>query len=950
MRSPRYFYVLLVGCFCCWGFPASLGQSPDDSLGTVDFATEIWPLLETHCLDCHGPDTQESHLRVDSLRSLQRGGDSGEPAIDLQEPKRSLLLTLVAHEDDAHRMPPQGSERLSATEIDQLSRWLQGGADWDTELVPEPDSSSEAKPSDHWAFQPLVQSPLPSFDPQWIKQPLDAWVDAERRQAGLSPNPEAGRATLIRRLYLDLLGLPPSPEQVASFVADPSPLAYENLVESLLADPHFGERWARYWLDLVRFAETDGFETNRERPNAWHFRDYIIGSINEDKPYDQLIREHLAGDAIGVPLGTGFLVAGTHDIVKSPDINLTLMQRQNELDDMLNTTGTTFLGLTVGCARCHNHKFDPITQRDYYALQAIFAGTQHGERALPIAATVQEQLHQIDNSTAQLRKELSAYQVTSAKLRPAVDATANLESFAPVEARWLRMTISATNSGEPCIDELEVYSQERNVALASEGTRPTSSSALPGYPIHQLRHVNDGKHGNSHSWISNEPGRGWVQLEFVEPFLIDSIRWARDKEGRFGDRLATEYRFEVSMDGEHWHQVCSSADREAFGTSPIVDISTSLRLAYDFTMVPAQQRDLAEQSLAKLIQLEQRKDSLLRPQVAYVGTFEQPGPTYRLFRGEPQQPREQVKPDTIESLGQLDLSEQSNERERRLTLANWLVDDTRPLVARVIVNRIWQHHFGQGIVPTPSDFGMAGVPPTHPELLDFLAGELIRNEWSLKKLHRTILLSATYRQSSAPREECLEIDGSTRLLWRYPPRRLEAEPLRDSILAVAGTLDVAMGGPGFSAFEVELENVRHYHPKQNYGPADWRRMIYMTKVRQEQDSVFGIFDCPDAATSVPARNRSTTPLQSLNLFNSGFVQQQAENLAKRLLREAKATGEGGATQVEDPSKQVHLAYRLCFAREASTEEIEDASEFIKQHGLASFCRALLNSNEFMFLP
>lgn len=950
MRFPRYSYILLVCCFCCWGFPASSGQSLDESTGTVDFATDIWPLLETHCLDCHGPDTQESHLRVDSLRSLQRGGDSGEPAIDLQEPKRSLLLSLVAHEDDAHRMPPQGSERLSAAEIEKLSRWLQGGADWDTDLVPEPDGISDAKPSDHWAFQPLKQSPLPTYDSQWTKQPLDAWVDARRRQAGLSPNPEAGRATLIRRLYLDLLGLPPSPEQVASFIADPSPLAYENLVESLLADPHFGERWARYWLDLVRFAETDGFETNRERPNAWHFRDYVIGSINEDKPYDQLIREHLAGDAIGVPLGTGFLVAGTHDIVKSPDINLTLMQRQNELDDILNTTGTTFLGLTVGCARCHNHKFDPVTQRDYYALQAIFAGTLHGERALPVSATAQEQLQHLESSIVLLRKDLAAYQAIAAKLRPAVDATANFESFAPVEARWLRMTISATNSGEPCIDELEVFSQERNVALASEGTRPSSSSALPGYPIHQLQHVNDGKHGNSHSWISNEPGSGWVQLEFIEPFLIDSIRWARDKEGRFGDRLATEYRFEVSLDGEHWREVCSSADREAFGSTSVVDVSASLRSAYDFTKVPSSERELVERSLEKLIQMEQWKAALLRPQVAYVGMFEQPGPTYRLFRGEPQQPREQVEPNTIESLGQLDLSPQSTEQQRRLTLANWLIEDTRPLVARVIVNRVWQHHFGQGIVPTASDFGMAGVPPTHPELLDFLASELIRHDWSLKQLHRTILLSATYRQSSVPRAECLQIDGSTRFLWRYPPRRLEAEPLRDSMLSVAGTLDVAMGGPGFSAFEVELENVRHYHPKKNYGPNDWRRMIYMTKVRQEQDAVFGIFDCPDAATSVPARNRSTTPLQSLNLFNSGFVQQQAGYLASRLSRDAEETRENGAVLDEDPTKLVQIAYRLCFAREASTEEIEDANGFIEQHGLESFCRALLNSNEFMFLP
>jgi hypothetical protein len=343
--------------------------------------------------------------------------------------------------------------------------------------------------------------------------------------------------------------------------------------------------------------------------------------------------------------------------------------------------------------------------------------------------------------------------------------------------------------------------------------------------------------------------------------------------------------------------------------------------------------------LERLQNAEQEQKRLAQTPQAYAGQYSQPGPTHRLYRGEPTAKREEVTPDVPAVFADLKLPADAPEKLRRKALADWIASPNNPLTARVIVNRVWQFHFGQPLVATPSDFGEGGVAPTHPQLLDWLAQELIAHNWSLKHIHRLILQSAAYQQSSRPDPQALQIDSATQYLWRYPPHRLEAEPIRDSILSVSGVVNLEAGGPGFSAFQVEAENVRHYHPKTSYGPDDWRRMIYMTKVRMEQDAVFGLFDCPDAATSVPKRSTSTTPLQALNLFNSPFLLQQAGLFADRLEKEA-------AGQV---SRQVKRAYELCFSRKPTSEETEAAQDFIEQYGLQAFCRALLNSNEFLFI-
>lgn len=922
----------------------------DTPVARIDFAQQIQPIFAAHCADCHGADLQESNYRLDVRDVALRGGDSGEAAVVGRMPDKSRLVHVIEGTDaEGLVMPPDGAEPLSDAQKTLIRRWVEQGAEWPDELA---GSADEIPRTDHWAFQPIKAVTPPATDEAWAINGIDAFVHDRLAQEGLHPSDEADRAVLIRRVYLDMLGLPPTPQEVDAFVQDDRPDAYRRVVQHVLSSPHYGERWARHWLDVIRFGESHGFETNPERSNAFHFRDYVIQSLNEDKPYNQFVREQIAGDALGVDVATGFLVAGPYDQVKSPDINLTLMQRQDELADIINTTGTAFLGLTVGCARCHNHKFDPILQSDYYSMQAVFAGVQHGERqmATPISENVQQRLAALRERVSERQRRLETFRAEAAQrtqgatdtLREPVTAAENIDRFAPVAARYVRFTIDRTaGGGEPCIDELEVFADQPgpdgsdiNVALASRGTKAIASGTLPGYPIHQLEHINDGKYGNNHSWISDTSGTGWVELELPEPAVISRVVWARDRGQQFRDRVAVEYRVEVAVDLGQWQVVASSADRQPYGGEAVDPFAFIAQLPDDRKGQAEALRDelrAAQQEVAKL-------EAAANP-TAYIGTFREPEATYRLYRGDPMAKREQVPPDAIRVMGSLELGMNTPEQQRRLALADWLASPDNPLTARVIVNRVWHYHFGTGIVPTPSDFGAAGVPPSHPELLDWLAHGLIQNNWSLKWLHETILLSRTYRQSSAPREAALKKDAGARLLWRFPPRRLEAEAIRDSILSVSGALNLEAGGPGFNAFDVKKETVHHYFPKTAWGPDEWRRMIYMTKIRQEQDAVFGVFDCPDGGQVIPVRSRSTTPLQALNLLNSEFLLQQAGILADRLQREAG----------DDWSAQIETAFRLLFARTPASEETEWARQLIDQHGPVAFCRAMLNANEFLFL-
>jgi hypothetical protein len=870
------------------------------------------------------------------------------------------------------------------------------------------------------------------------------------------------------------------------------------VVERLLASPRYGERWAQHWLDVVRYADTHGFEVNTERPNAWPYRDYVIRAFNEDRPYDRFVREQLAGDALGEDAATGFLVTAAVLLpgqIGADDASKRLA-RQDALSEIIANTSQTFLGLSIGCARCHNHKFDPIPQRDYYAWQAFFAGVDYGDRMIR-TAELEARLREADS----LKPRLAAIDEALLRFEPVArvnpgprhetNARTNRLSFAPLEAKFVRFTIHDANLHpslgliEPCIDEFEIFSTAAhplNVALASHGTKVTASGSRSS-EAHRLEHVNDGRFGNNRSWMSDEAGRGWLLFELPEPAHVDTVVWSRDREGRFSDRLATAYTLEAGSSLEQLREVVSvpplrpavhpkkSTDRFLPVTTQRVRFTitscTSLEPCLDELEVFTAGRDAHNVALAsagatasvsgtlvgsELHKLEHINDgrygnsrswisdsagrgwvelklskpetidrlvwsrdreekftdrlptayrievtdesgawrtvathedrrpylanekpngrpatfglsemetcevsrlfderktlekkiaALITGQMVYGGTFAKPEVTKVLYRGDPEQPRETVAPGVPAELGSLSLPAEGQEQERRLALAAWIASPTNPLTARVMVNRVWQGHFGTGLVETQNDFGMNGTRPSHPELLDWLAGEFVRSGWSLKKLHRLILTSETYRQSNARTRAAQKVDADDRLLSRFPSRRLEAETIRDSMLAVSGRLNFEMGGPGFDLFRAR-GGLNGFPPIESFGKEGRRRMIYAHRIRMEREAVFGAFDCPDAGQSAGRRRQSTTPIQALNLFNSRFTAEEAEAFAARVRHEL------GVDAL--PTAFIRRAYQLALGREPHAAEIRAVEPVVTEHGLAILCRVLYNSNEFLFLP
>jgi hypothetical protein len=895
---------------------------------------QVAALLQARCLRCHSGDHPKGELDLTTNKGLLAGGASG-PVIKPGQAKDSLLFQFVRDS----KMPPK--KPLTAAEVDLLRRWLDAGAKWEGAALTVPRIVTGRAGKDWWSLQPIHRPKVPSVShATWVRNPIDAFILARLDDKDLRPNPAADRQTYIRRVTVDLTGLLPTPEETADFQNDKSPDAFEKLVDRLLASPHYGERWGRHWLDVVRFGESHGYEMNTLRPNAWPYRDYVIRALNEDRPFARFVLEQLAGDTLGDPsaaAATGFLVGGTHDMVGNATKEGQLQQRMDDLYDMVSTTGSAFLGLTVNCARCHDHKFDPILQKDYYGLQAVFAGVEHGERLIHRRPT-----HEERQEAARLRVRLARVvrqfdnlepaagpADTSVRRRP-VHPRRNVDRFAPVDARYVRFVITATTDGtQPCIDELEIYSAEatpRNLAHASRGARATASSVLPGVIIHKIEHLNDGLVGNSHSWISNEPGKGWVQIDLPRAARIDRVVWGRDREGKFTDRLPRDYRIEVSLDRKSWQMVAGSWDRSPYG-QPVGE-----------RRPPAQRRLLS--SLAVLRRdLERQLDVLEKPQLIYAGTFKKPEPTYTLKRGDPLQPLEAVGPSAIRAVGRsLGVDAGASDQERRIALAKWIADPKNPLPARVMVNRLWHYHFGNGLVRTPSDFGYNGDRPSHPRLIDWLAAEFQSSGGRLKPLHRLIVLSSTYRQTSQVNAAARKVDADCRLLWRYPPRRLEAEAIRDAMLHVSGSLDWRMGGPGYHLWDYS-GYVIVFNPRPRLGPMEFRRMVYQFKPRTQQDETFGIFDCPDATLTMPRRNVSTTALQALNLLNSSFVQDQSERFAARVRQEAG----------EEPAGQVRRAFRLAFGREPSGLEVRAGEKLVRDHGLALLCRALYNANEFVYV-
>ena len=952
----------------------SKAQVPSDS--GIDFVRDIQPIFEVHCFACHGPEKQKSGFRLDVKSRALQGGDHYGPMVDPNDPYASPLLDWVKNQNPQERMPPPGpaNKPLSPSQIETLEAWLVAGAPWPDGV----DKTILIDPKSHWSFQPL-----PSPDPH---ASIDTWIEANLQAHGMSLSPPALPMQWLRRVSLDLHGLPPAPELAAWFAQHhEEPEAYSRVVEQLLASPRYAERWAQHWLDVVRYADTHGFEVNTERPHAWHYRDYVIRALQNDTPFDQFIREQIAGDQLGQDTATGFLI--TASVLLPGQIGADepskRLARQDAIDEIVVNLSQSFLGLSIGCARCHDHKFDPISQEDYYAMQAFVAGVDYEDRLVdtPWATENKERAERISEELRAIDRDLLHFEplarpnpqriqsgsdlqnlqdpVGGLPKRPRVQPTFNSERIVPTETRGVRFSILQTNRLEPCIDEFEIFnSLGENVALSSRGTQVTSSGDSIAPDRHELRLVNDGNYGNSRSWMSNQVGKGTLTFEFADPVIVERLVWGRDRLGEFQDRLSIQYTIELLGPDGQWTLVADDSDRDSDSIAPAPRASDSaLNLQSNSVSNTAPIGPVAAESAA-LEALQTRQKQLQNDlktwqenQKAFAGRFRTPDAIHLLLRGDPEQPQQKVEPRIPGFFGQLGIGASESEPKRRLTIADWVASPSNPLTPRVIVNRIWQGHFGIGLVDTPNDFGIHGQRPSHPELLDWLAAELIANNWSLKSLHRAIVLSKTYRQSSQSHEKGLEIDADGRLLWRYPFRRLEAEAIRDSILAVSGQLNTTMFGRGYDLF-AQRGGLSGFQPIEQFQGQGLRRMIYAHKVRREREAVFGAFDCPDAGQSTGLRRTSTTPIQALNLLNSVFTIEQSKAFAERLHREAGSqvqTGSQGESQA-DPTQLIQAAYQHSLCRDPTPDEIADALPIVQELGVETLCRALFNCNEFLFLP
>ena len=786
----------------------------------------------------------------------------------------------------------------------------------------------------HWSLQPMKKTAIADKG-----HPIDFFIGQKLEQERLGFSPPAHWTTLLRRVCLDLTGLPPSLALTQAFANDPRETAvvYAETVDQLLASPRYGERWAQHWLDVIRWAETVGFETNAERTQAWPYRDWVISALNHDMPYDRFILEQIAGDTVGIDAALGFLLAGPANLAGQIGRDEQAMRsaRQDELDEVIRTVSQSLLGLTVGCARCHNHKFDPIHQNDYYGMQAIFAGLQYGHRRLRgqqnDAWTAQ--VKPTAKKLAALRGQLAAQRLKHG-LRPALE-TIHTEHFQPVLAQSIRMKIKATGDGQPAsLYEFEVWStDQQNVALASNRAQPSASSFALANQSRHFENLTDGLTDNRQSdpWVAKAVGPAWIRVDLAQVAIIERIVWHR------GPSMLADCEIEVLPPGEptrvEWQRLAHTEDRlpRLDDIRPATDVSLK-------SLSPAQTENL----LLLIATVRDQTTELARlsagPQVYAASFGAEPPPTWLLRRGNPMQRQEEVAPAIPALLGEIGLQPGSAEPNRRLELVKHLTHRHHPLTARVLVNRIWQHHFGTGLVSTPSDLGRMGESPSHPRLLDWLALEFIAQGWSLKKLHRLIVNSRTYQQSSRPRSQALQVDAETRLLWRFPPRRLEAEAIRDSILFVNAKLNLKMGGPGFDFFN-QRGGLSDYSDRETFEEDGWRRMIYAHKVRMQAVDIFGAFDCPDAGQMSPRRSRSITPLQALSLMNSPFVNRQAGFLAQRV------KAEGG----DNSPAQIDYAFRLVYARAPEKSEKKALLHLAGQHGLEQVCRVLFNSSEFVFI-
>ena len=895
----------------------------------VDFVRDVQPILVKHCIVCHGPGKQESGYRIDLFESLIRGGESETVAVVTADIGQSHLIARVTSNDPLVKMPPKGTG-LENKEIETLKAWIRDGAKGPSHIITNANT-------EHWSFQSIHSPPLPpTTSSNADDNAVDAFIHAKLHELGLDHSVKTDRNTLIRRLYLVMLGLTPTPQEVREFVDDQNDDAYSRLVERVLASPHYGERWAQHWLDCVRYAESTGYEINRRITNIYPYRDYVIQAFNDDKPYDQFIREQIAGDFYKQDAATGFLVAGPHDTNPSPDPRLTAMQYQDGHDEIIKTVSAVTMGLTIGCARCHDHKFDPISQEDYYRFQAAFAGISYGtrrqqgkenDRMLNEAKSLEVQLTSLREKAAQLRDRHQLFEP--------IDLREYDEEFPSVLTDTIQFKINATNDGNaPELDDIEIWAKTANdapsinVAHRDRGATATSSVTAKGNQGKSADLLLDGSRQLLLYFKAGTTTDVWIQIHLDKPYSIDRI--TIKPRGR---AVPVDYEIQVKTNDEQWRTIINSKTRYPHLTD--TRSADAMKLSGLTPEAIATIVDNTSQ-LRKLTQTYERLKA--GPQI-YVGKIQAPRVTHLMIGGDPQKPGKVVEPGFLSVLEPRQPDITNTEQARRLSLAEQIASSNNPLTARVITNRIWQHIFGTGIVDTPSDFGINGSLPTHPELLDYLASYLIRKDWSLKELHRLILHSATFQQSSESNTAAHALDSSNRLLWRFPPQRLEGEAIRDSILRASGKLNPKQFGPPFQFFEKETSPFSKKVPLTEFTEEGWRRMIYGEKIRLESVGIFGAFDCPDSSQMTPKRTVSTSAIQALSLFNSHFVSRHGQFMAD----------EAQATHPNDVVDQVNLLFLRTLARKPSKPELEAVLPLVKSQGLASLGRVLFNLNEFVFI-
>lgn len=835
--------LLWLTVFWLWNLPEPRFAAEPPSSQAAFFEKEVRPILQTHCLSCHGNEKKiKGGLNLTSREGLIKGGNTG-PALSLGKPGESLILEAIRH-GEKNKMPPKG--KLPQSQIEVLEKWIHMSAPYGTVALNHggpPKVDDQARK--FWAFKPVASPALPKIKAA-AKNPVDFFIFEKLEKAGLPPTPMAEKTTLLRRLHYAVTGLPPSPQEVHSFLMDSAADAWEKRVDLLLASRTYGEHWGRHWLDLVRFAETNSFERDGLKPNAWKFRDYVIKSLNQDKPYDQFLKEQLAGDELepvtrDSMVATGYYRLGLWDDEPADP----MLHYYDQLDDIVSTTGQTFLGLTTGCARCHDHKIDPFSQKDYYRLMAFFHGINNYGNG-------QASQRVVDGDIQDLKGVLpGGRQSSDKKIRELEEKSREFES-----------RLGKLNRR---IGQIEGELQEK----------------LPG-----------GARDDFKQEIHKEP----LFLKFAGTLVTKETR-------------------------DEWLKL--RKEREELNRGRPVIRETALAVI--------EQGSKARETFVLIRGLHAAKGDKVEPGFPSVLT--------------PAGALPPVIPDA---------HPKAPSSGRRKILADWIASPANPLTARVMANRVWQYHFGRGIVRSSSNFGYMGSPPTHPELLDFLASELMKNGWKLKSLHRLILTSNAFKMASAPSLQAQQKDPENDFLSHFDLRRLSAEELRDSILAVSGNLNLKkVDGPGVYPLIPREVLAGQSQPGSGWGKSTPEeaasRSVFVHVKRSLILPLLSIFDLPDPDAACPVRFNTTQPSQALALVNGDFANEQARTFAFSVLKEAG----------EDPSRQVAAALRRVLQREPSAVEISRGVKFLQHskeqdqvpagEALRRFCLLALNLNEFTFL-